>query len=286
MNNNSQNNSHSNILVRKASGESQPFSTKKLIASLERAGADFDVIDHIVSDVHSWLTNGVSTKKIYDRAFSLLRSNKYATASRYGLKKAILEMGPTGYPFEHLISKVMELDGYTTQTGIVVDGFSVTHEVDVIATKNKQQVLVECKYGQSAGRIVSVKVPLYIHSRVNDIVRKRQTMPEFEGFTFQGGIATNTRFTTDAIDYAKCYNLWLLAWDYPVGKGLKDIIDREKIYPITVLNSITKAQKQQLMDNGVVICRQIVDEPKVLDRLQLNNRKLNELLSETKNICN
>jgi hypothetical protein len=180
----------------------------------------------------------------------------------------------------------MQLDGYSTQTGIVVDGYSVTHEVDVIATKNKLQVLVECKYGQSAGRIVSVKVPLYIHSRVNDIVRKRQTMPEFDGFTFQGCIATNTRFTTDAIDYAKSYNLWLLAWDYPVGKGLKEIIDREKIYPITVLNSITKAQKQQLMDNGVVICRQIVDDPKVLDRLQLNNRKLNELLNEAKNICN
>lgn len=285
MNNSSRNNIHSNILVRKASGESQPFSTKKLIASLERAGADFDVIDHIVSDVHSWLTTGVTTKKIYDRAFSLLRSNKYTTASRYGLKKAILEMGPTGYPFEHLISKVMQLDGYTTQTGIVVDGYSVSHEVDVIATKNKQQVLVECKYGQSAGKIVSVKVPLYIHSRVNDIIRKRQTIPEFKDFFFQGCIATNTRFTTDAIDYSLCYNLWLLAWDYPVGKGLKDIIDREKIYPITVLNSITKAQKQQLMDKGIVICRQIVDDPKVIDFLQLNSRKLTDLLDETTNIC-
>lgn len=285
MSNNSQNNMHTNILVRKASGDSEPFSTNKLIASLERAGADFDVIDHIVSDVHSWLRTGVTTKKIYDRAFSLLRTNKYATASRYGLKKAILEMGPTGYPFEHLISKVMQLEGYSTQTGVVVDGYSVTHEVDVIATKEKLQVLVECKYGQSAGRVVSVKVPLYIHSRVNDIVRKRETMPEFDGFTFQGCIATNTRFTTDAIDYAKSYHLWLLAWDYPVGKGLKDIIDREKIYPITVLNSINKAQKQQLMESGVVICRQINVNPKVLDSLQLSHQKLKDLIEEVENIC-
>ncbi|HKM93480.1 MAG TPA: ATP cone domain-containing protein [Prolixibacteraceae bacterium] len=274
-----------NVMVRKASGEEEKFSTKKLIASLERAGADFDVIDHIVNDVHSWIFDGVTTRKIYDRAFSLLRSNKFATASRYGLKKAILEMGPTGYPFEHLISRVMELGGYSTQTGIVVDGFCVTHEVDVIATKNKQQVLVECKYGQSAGRVVSVKVPLYIHSRVNDIIRKRQTLPEFEGFSFQGCIATNTRFTTDAIDYAKCNNMWLLAWDYPVGQGLKDIIDRERIYPITVLNNLNKAQKQQLMEVGVVVCRQIHAEPKVLDSLQLTSRKLSALLNEVKNIC-
>lgn len=274
-----------NIIVRKASGDEERFSTKKLVASLERAGADFDVIDHIVNDVHSWIFDGVTTRKIYDRAFSLLRSNKFTTASRYGLKKAILEMGPTGYPFEHLISRVMELGGYSTQTGIVVDGFCVTHEVDVIATKDKQQVLVECKYGQSAGRVVSVKVPLYIHSRVNDIVRKRQTLPEFEGFSFQGCIATNTRFTTDAIDYAKCNNMWLLAWDYPVGQGLKDIIDRERIYPITVLNNLTKAQKQQLMEVGVVVCRQIHTQPKVLDKLQLTNRKLSALLDEVKDIC-
>lgn len=284
MNNHYRNIKHANVQVVKASGEQQLFSTKKLVASLERAGADFDVIDHIVNDVHSWLTDGVSTHKIYDRAFALLRSKKYATASRYGLKKAILEMGPTGYPFEHLISRVMELEGYSTETGVVVEGYSVTHEVDVIATKNKLQVLVECKYGQSAGKIVSVKVPLYIHSRVNDIVRKREALPEFEGFSFQGCIATNTRFTSDAIDYAKCYNLWLLAWDYPVGRGLKDIIDREKIYPITVLNNLSKAQKQQLMEKGVVICRQILANPDVLQGLQLNTKSRREILEEVEGI--
>jgi hypothetical protein len=194
-------------------------------------------------------------------------------------------MGPTGYPFEHFISRIMELMGYSTQTGVVVEGNCVTHEVDVIATKNKHQVLVECKYGQGAGKIVSVKVPLYIHSRVQDIVKKRQKMNEFEGFTFEGCIATNTRFTTDAIDYATCNDLQLLAWDYPAGNGLKDIIDRERIYPLTVLSHLNRAQKQQLMEAGIVICQQIHTSPEVLNPLQLNTRKRNALLREVDEVC-
>jgi hypothetical protein len=273
------------VMVRKASGDEEPFAPKKLIGSLQRAGADSDVIEHIVYDVQSWIKPGMSTQKIYDRAFSLLRSRKYSDAARYKLKKAIMEMGPTGYPFEHFISRIMELMGYSTQTGVVVEGNCVTHEVDVIATKNKHQVLVECKYGQGAGKIVSVKVPLYIHSRVQDIVKKRQKMNEFEGFTFEGCIATNTRFTTDAIDYATCNDLQLLAWDYPAGNGLKDIIDRERIYPLTVLSHLNRAQKQQLMEAGIVICQQIHTSPEVLNPLQLNTRKRNALLREVDEVC-
>lgn len=273
-----------NISVTKASGEREQFDIKKLIGSLEKAGADTETINYITSDIKTWMHDGISTKKIYARAFSLLKSKTHPAASRYKLKKAIMEMGPTGYPFEHLVSRIMELDGYKTQTGIVVQGFCVSHEVDVIATKNNEQILTECKYGQHACKIVSVKVPLYIHSRVNDIVKKREKMPEYKGFTFKGCIATNTRFTSDAIDYAKCNNMLLLAWDYPQGKGIKDIIDREKIYPITVLNNITKAQKQKLMDDGIVICRQLQNNQKVLDQFGLTSRKTKAILNEIENI--
>ncbi|MCF8362620.1 MAG: restriction endonuclease [Prolixibacteraceae bacterium] len=274
------NHKHSPVLITKASGEQEPFSPQKLAGSLERSGADSDIIDQIVSDIQSWITDGMNTHKIYKHAFSLLRSRKYTTASRYKLKQAIMELGNTGYPFEHLVSRVMETQGYKTQTGIVVQGRCITHEVDVIATNHKKQILVECKYAQDAGKPVSVKVPLYIHSRVEDIIKKRETLPEFKDFSFTGSIATNTRFTSDAIDYGKCNDMFLLAWDYPKGNGLKDIIDREKIYPVTVLNKLTKAHKQKLMDSGIVICRQITASPDVLKPLQMNDKRTKDVLDE------
>lgn len=274
------------IFIKKASGEKEAFSPEKLKGSLERAGADLEVIDQIVRDIKSWISDGITTKKIYNRAFQLLRSNKYTTASRYKLKKAITELGDTGFPFEHLISRVMETQGYSTETGIVVQGRCVTHEVDVIATKGKHQILTECKYAQDAGKPVNVKVPLYIHSRVEDIVKKREQLPEFEGFSFTGCIATNTRFTSDSIDYGECNNMYLLAWDYPHGNGLKDIIDRNKIYPITVLHKLTKDQKQKLMNKGIVICRQISTNPDVLKPLQLTEKRTSDLLNEIHQLTN
>ncbi|MDA3881170.1 MAG: ATP cone domain-containing protein [Prolixibacteraceae bacterium] len=274
------------IFIRKASGEKEPFSPEKLKSSLERADADLEVIDQIVCDIESWISDGISTKKIYDRAFQLLRSRKYTTASRYKLKKAIMEMGNTGFPFEHLISRVMETQGYSTETGIVVQGRCVTHEVDVIATKGNHQILAECKYAQDAGKPVSVKVPLYVHSRVEDIVKKREQLPEFSGFNFTGCIATNTRFTSDSIDYGKCNEMYLLAWDYPRGNGLKDIIDRNKIYPITVLHNLTNEHKQKLMNKGIVICRQVTASPDVLKPLQLTDKRTNDVLSEIHKLTN
>lgn len=278
------NQSNSTILIRKASGEEEPFRVNKLKQSLRNAGAEEEIIEQVAGDIESWITEGVTTQKIYARAFSLLRKKRKLVASRYKLKKAIMELGPTGYPFEHLIGKVMELKGFVVEVGKIIQGMCVSHEVDVVATKEKKQYFVECKYGRSAGKTVNVQVPLYIRSRVDDIVNQRKSSGRFEGYEFGGWIVTNTRFSSDAIDYGKCSGLNLLSWDYPTGKGLKDIIDQAKIYPITVLHNLTKNQKQNLMDRGIVICRQIIEKQEVLNDFQLPERQYKDLIKELKNI--
>ncbi|WP_372947189.1 ATP cone domain-containing protein [Mariniphaga sp.] len=268
------------VTIKKASGEEEPFSVNKLKQSLRNAGADEEIIEQVAEDVNSWIYDGVTTAKIYGRAFSLLRKKKSYTASRYKLKKAIMELGPTGFPFEHFIGKILEVQGFKTEVGQVVNGKCVTHEVDVIATQDKNQYFVECKYGTSQGKIFSVQIPLYIRSRVNDIIDKRKEDDRFKDFTFHGWVVTNTRFSTDAINYGTCSGLHLLSWDYPAQNGLKDLIDRDKIFPITVLHNLTIAQKQQLMEKGIVICKQISENPEVLEPFQIKPRKLNSLRKE------
>lgn len=268
------------ITIKKASGEEELFKVEKLKESMRKAGAEEKVIEQVADDIGSWIYDGVSTQKIYARAFSILRKKKKFVASRYKLKKAIMELGPTGYPFEHLIGKVMELKGYAVEVGKTINGQCVSHEVDVVATKGKKQYFVECKYGQSPGKTVNVQVPLYIRSRVDDIVNKRKGSGDFEGYEFGGWVVTNTRFTSDAIDYGKCSGLNLLSWDYPAGKGLKDIIDQEKIYPVTVLHNLTKNQKQNLMERDIVICRQIMEKQEVLDEFQLSKNQFRNLMEE------
>ena len=268
------------ILVRKASGEEEPFSAEKLKSSLRNAGADEDVVDEVTMDIMQWIYEGVTTTKIYARAFSVLQQKKNHLAAKYKLKKAILELGPTGYPFEHFVGKILEYKGYSTLVGQIIKGHCVSHEVDVIATSGNEQHLIECKYSQSPGKTVSVQVPLYVRSRVNDIIIKQQQSGLYQGFTFFGWVVTNTRFTTDASDYGNCCGLRLLSWDYPAGNGLKDIIDREKIFPVTVLNQLSNIRKKMLLEKDIVICRQLIEKPEVLEYLQLTNKEHKALMNE------
>lgn len=275
-----ENSNNNTVLIKKASGEKEAFDVEKLKESLRKAGAEETIIEQVTREINSWIYDGISTQKIYSRAFSLLRREKKYLASRYKLKKAIMELGPTGFPFEHFMGKILEYQGYSTEIGQIVQGRCVSHEVDVVATREKEQYFVECKYGQSAGKTVNVQVPLYIRSRVDDIIAKREESENYQGYSFFGWVVTNTRFTSDAIDYGKCSGLNLLSWDYPSGNGLKDIIDREKIYPITVLHKLTKNQKQHLMEQGIVICRQLIEKPEVLDEFQLSSKQYRDLMEE------
>ncbi len=272
------------IEVQKASGETEPFSVEKLISSLESSGVGQDEIDRIVRNISEWIFHGVTTRQIYRRAYDLLQREKTHMASRYKLKKAIMELGPTGFPFEHFVAKIFDAMGFSTQTGQIMNGCCITHEMDVVAIKDREEHLVECKYGQNPGKVVSVQVPLYVRSRVDDIFKKQKESEGYQGFSFYGWVATNTRFSADAIDYGKCSGLHLLSWDYPDGKSMKDIIDREKIYPVTVLTSLTQKQKQYLLDRGIVICRQLIKENELINELNLSNNHYKRLMDELEEI--
>lgn len=269
-------------LIKKASGELVPFSSAKLRESLVRSGSEEEVINQIVREVEVWLKGKeiIPSKQIYAKAFAMLRKLTTANAARYKLKAAMMELGPTGHPFEFFVGEIYRTMGFDVKVSEILDGHCVTHEVDVVATKENHQRFIECKYYQSTGKNANVQVPLYIRSRVDDIIRMRKSRAEFENFTFSGGVVTNTRFTTDAEAYGECSGLHLLSWDYPKGNGLREIIDREKIFPITSLTSLTTAHKQALMEKGIVICRQILREPTALDSLNLSNKKYRALLEE------
>jgi len=272
--------------IKKASGELEPFSQHKLETSLRRAGAKEETIEWIVKEIKQWLEDGISTHKIYTRAFQLLQKKRGGTAARYKLKKAMMELGPTGFPFEHFIGQIMKHQGFDVQTGQIIQGHCVQHEVDVVATNDKVQNFMECKFHNSAGNISNVQVPLYIRSRMDDIIRKRKSEPEFNGLKFQGWVVTNTRFSSDALQYGECSGLKLLSWDHPENNGLKDIIEKYRIFPITTLAHLTQKQKIALTEKGIVLCRQLLENKHEIDALGLSKSKKQKLLEEIEALCN
>lgn len=272
-------------IIIKASGDKQQFDKSKLENSLRKSGASTEDVSKIISEILPWLSDGVSTGKIYSKAYSILKQKNRSSAARYSLKKAIMDLGPTGFPFEHLIGQLFKHQGFEVLVGQIVQGQCIQHEVDVVATSGNKQYLVECKFYNDPGKYANVQVPLYIHSRVNDIIKKRSTQPEYKDLNFYGWIVTNTRFTNDAADYGRCAGLNLMSWDYPIGHSLKDMIEKNGFYPITALTTLEKFYKQELLKRDIVLCRQIKEKPELLEMTGITGNKLKKVLSEVNDLC-
>jgi len=272
------------IQVLKHSGERTIFSIEKLKNSLRKSGAAETLVKEIANNVRDELYQGISTKEIYNRAFSLLKKKRKGYASKYKLKKAIYELGPTGFPFEKFIGAILSFSGYEVSTGLFLQGKCVTHEIDVVAKKNGQHIVAECKFHSEEGRNCNVKVPLYIHSRYRDILdfHPEKNHPETPN---EGWVVTNTRFTEDAIRYGQCAGLYLLSWDFPSDNGIKDRIDRLGLYPVTVSTLLSQREKQFLLSRDVVLCTQLIDDHFYLDHLGISERRKERILEEINHLC-
>ena len=272
---------HTGPDIIKSSGEKVRFSFSKLRRSLKKSGASEEMISSIINVIRDELYQGISTKELYNRAFSLLKDFKGAYASRYRLKKAIYELGPSGFPFEKYVAEVLTLDGYKTELNKILQGSCVTHEVDLIVKKGSGEHLVECKFHNEEGRKCDVKIPLYINSRFEDIYshdKKKQRA--------QGWLVTNTKFTEDAITYGKCAGLKLISWDYPSKESLKELVDKYRVYPVTTSTLLSLKEKQFLLDREVILGSQLLKKSFLLDHSGVSEERKKRILSEFEILCN
>jgi len=274
----------SHPVIEKASGEKESFDPDKLRSSLQRSGTEASLVEEITEKVTQQLKPGTTTREIYRQAFQMLRQHKRSNAARYSLKKAMMELGPTGFPFEHFVGQVLAHHGFDVLVGQVLQGKCVTHEIDVVATHNHTQYLVECKFYNSQGKYASVQVPLYVRSRVNDIIEFREKFPEYKETRFFGWVVTNTRFTEDALNYGRCAGLHMLSWDFPEEKSLKSMVESLQLFPITVLTNLSLKQKQQVLATGIVLCRQLLKNPQILDEIGISPGKKASILKELKTL--
>ena len=194
-------------------------------------------------------------------------------------------MGPTGFPFEHFVGELLKSQGYAVEVGKTIPGKCVQHEVDVVAEKDNQVVMVECKYHNTQGKICSVQIPLYINSRFNDIEQVWRSQIGNENKHFHGWVVTNTRFSNDAEQYGSCAGLRLIGWDYQRKGSLKDIIENAGLFPITVITGLNIKQKQMLLEKGTVLCSDLCRNPGLLAQLDMDKKKQEKVMEEVNELC-
>lgn len=268
------------LIVTKASGEEVVFSMDKLRQSLRNSGATEEQVDKVIKVIEPQLFNGISTKKIYTWAFSILKKSTGSVAAKYQLKKAITEFGPSGFPFEKFIGKLFERKGYHVKVGIIVQGTCVSHELDVVASSEREHMMMECKFHSMQGKMSDVKVPLYIHSRFIDVKSQWVLNKQLKDKQLKAWVVTNTRFSPDALRYGTCAGLNLLSWDYPLNESIKVMIDRYKHYPITCLTLLTKPEKEHLLENNVVLCSELKDDYARLNALHIPDKRIQQIKKE------
>lgn len=247
------------VSIIKASGQSEDFDIRKLADSLIRSGAPEDIALEIAQKVAAQITPRLRTKHIFRMARKLLRKYNHAADMRYSIKRAIYALGPAGYQFEQYFARILREFGYSVETNRILNGYCVTHEVDVFATKDDAGFVIECKYHSNGGIPTDVKTALYIHSRFTDIKRAYESTPGYPVLIRQGWLVTNTRCSADAIKYAECVGLRIVSWRYPPKDSLEKMIENLRLYPVTILTSVKKNILDILFRNKFILAKDIAD---------------------------
>ena len=273
------------VLIVKGSGEREPFSEAKLRRSLEKSTASPAIIEDIVSHIRGDLRDGMTTSEIYRHAFSLLKKYHPPLAARYSLKRAIMDLGPEGYYFEKFVGELLKSKGFEVIVGKPVDGFCVTHEVDVVAEKNDYHIMVECKFHNSIGIKSDVKVALYVQARFEDIERKWRTQLGHGQKFHEAWLVTNTKLTSDAIRYGTCIGMKVIGWNYPIEESLQHLIEKSGLHPLTSLVTLSNSQKRRLLDSGLIICRDLIGRSDLLRSAGIGQAGILKVTKEINELC-
>ena len=237
-----------NTRVIKRSGESEEYDPSKTMTAIIRSGSSADEAEGILAKLEPNLYDGITTEEIYRRVRALLNEH---SAIRYGLKKAILALGPEGRNFETLIYRLFQAMGYEAKVRQTIQGKCITHEIDVIMEKADKRYMAECKFHNSLSLKCAIQTALYTYGRFLDVDAACDLQCPY--------LVTNTRFTSEVTKYADCVCMSLIGWKYPENGGLETLIEQYRLYPITMLD-LRKTEIRMLLDKDMVLISDLFEK--------------------------
>lgn len=268
------------VTILKANGEREAFDQDKLRASLLHAGASESATEEVLSHILPELHDDMPTGEIYRHAFSVLQQISKPVARSYSLRRAVMDLGPSGFPFEDFIAEVLKTKGFECQTRQTVLGGCVPHEVDVVAYNKDKLMMVEAKFHNELGTKSDLKVALYVKARFDDLKENVFNYGGTNRKITDCWLVTNTKFSSTAVHYGVCANLTMIGWNYPDKGNLQNMIEEEELHPITCLASLSQDNKKVLLRERIVLCSAIKKNPKLLSDFLGKNFDPQPVISE------
>ena len=246
------------LLVRKANGQKEVFQRRKVLRTCRRAGLKLEEAERVVRGIEGKLYNGISTRQILKMVLEALEKIDLRSANIYNLKKAMLALGPEGFIFEKFMDRLLASYGLKTEMPPILQGRCISHEVDITAQEpgSGPLYMIECKYHNEPGIYCGAKDALYTWARFVDL-REGYKLGKCKQKFDQPWLITNTKFSFETTAYAQCKGMRLLGWRYPKANPLEKLIEKRKLYPITIIRHLSEKVKNRLLKSEIIFCQDL-----------------------------
>jgi len=109
---------------------------------------------------------------------------------------------------------------------------------------------------------------------------------KYKDFKIKTILVTNTKFTNRAKNYSNCVGVETLGWKIPRNKGLEYLIEKEKLYPVTILPSLNKYLRDVFVSEKIMLVEDVlkVDPQKFSKRFKISVKYLYPLIKEAKTL--
>lgn len=276
--------SNLNVKIKKNSGDIELFQVEKLCRSISAVGISDDMAQQVCNIVAEHIEEGVSTSEhIFKTTRDYIAKVDPGKAAIYGLERGLSALGPSGFLFEQYVAALLTDLGYKVQTNVYLEGEGVTHEIDVYAEKGNVIYVIEAKYRNEFKSKTHINQVMYADARLQDI--KRQAVKNGDTREYYVWLVTNTRFTDNAINYVQHRDMQLMGWDFPKYINLMKVAYEKKLFPITVLPSITLKALKKFSSKNIVLVKDLIsfDEYQIRDTFDLSltlSKKLHQEILE------
>ena len=265
------------IFVIKANGKRRIFNPNKVLRTCRRMGLSREESNEVLEYVESKLYDNIPTSKILDLIFEKAREIHPKFEHSIDLRRAISLLRPKP-DFESFIGNILMEYGYEITRNQIIPGKCVEHEIDAIAKKNGETIHVEIKHHFNFHTYTSLRIMLEAWAVYQDL-REGFKLGLHEFDVKKTIVISNTKLSEHAKKYAICKGLEYIGWRYPGRKGLEYLIEKKKIYPITMLRGVRRKVIERLCEYGYVTIKQIVESDlnKISKKTGLSLRELREI---------
>ncbi len=244
--------------VTKADGTKQPFDKQKVIQTCLRLGATPQTAAQIAAQIEARLYEGMPTRKILQTIFALVRKSKPAVRHLFDLRRGISLMTPKP-EFEAFVRVLLSYSGFEVQPNSILRGLCGEHEVDAIASKDGITYIVEAKHHAAYHALTGLD-----ESRIARAILEDATEGYQQGVTpikiDRALIVTNTRYSQHALQYGGCRGILQVGWTSPAGWGIREVVERHRLYPLSCLRGLNPTVRLRLVEIGIVLIRQLLDQ--------------------------